>query len=74
VSRIPSSLIPPLPHSANNPVSNAVDAVRDKVLTKPTEPDDWLKADQVEGVAPNEEKNMYVRLLARLMLVMRFVS
>lgn len=39
-------------------MSSAVDSVRDKVLTKPREPEDWLKADEVEEVAPNEEEMM----------------
>jgi hypothetical protein len=34
------------------------------VLTKPTEPDDWLKADQVEKVVENENGMMYVHQLA----------
>lgn len=41
-------------------MSSAVDAVREKVLTKPREPGDWLKADEVEEVAPNEAEMMSV--------------
>jgi hypothetical protein len=32
--------------------------VREKVLTKPNEPDDWVKADQVEEIAESEDENM----------------
>lgn len=45
---------------ADESVSGAVDAVREKVLTKPREPEDWLKASEVEEVAEDEDKMMYV--------------
>lgn len=41
-------------------ISNAVDAVREKVVTKPKEPEDWLKADQVEVIASDEDEIMSV--------------
>lgn len=36
-------------------VDNTVNAVREQLVEKPQEPEDWLKASEVEEIAPDEE-------------------